>query len=176
VAGDLTACSRILTCRRHQSLDRHGFPGIPGCRLSVRQNHSSQFSHTRSRGQFRQVEQARLWGEQGQQTRRTTLQELEVELAYVSAYKGPSFCLKDEPGFGLADLGGWAMGLEAGVAAGAGEVEGIQVGAGPPPNQLLTHDSGLPSMVAVTSTGGTQDEDDEAGDGVPDQLFSQVTS
>jgi hypothetical protein len=31
-------------------------------------------------------------------------------------------------------------------------------------------------MVAVTSTGGTQDEDDEAGDGVPDQLFSQVTS
>lgn len=45
-----------------------------------------------------------------------------------------------------------------GAVAGAGASEGVQVGAGPPPNQLLTQVCTWPSIVAVTIAGGIQDE------------------
>lgn len=80
------------------------------------------------------------------------------------------------PELALVPAGSFATGCGApvGAAGGSGVVEGVQVGAAPPPNQLLTQDTTLPSMVAVTSAGGTQEDGD--GDCGPYQLFSQVTT
>lgn len=44
------------------------------------------------------------------------------------------------------------------AGAGAGASEGVHVGAGPPPNQLLAQVSTLPSIVAVTIARGIQDD------------------
>jgi hypothetical protein len=67
---------------------------------------------------------------------------------------------KNIPGLGLAAAGGLAAGSGVGAAGGAGvgASEGVHVGAEPPPNQLLTQVSTLPSIVAVTISGGMQDD------------------
>jgi hypothetical protein len=136
----------LLTRKRLQILGHHNFRGIPNCRLFGKPNHSTRFSHTADLGQYlvRQAVREEPWLRGPLGSMDSSTPRLGEELAIVSSDHRLSNCFKDEPSLGSAEagVGGCAADggaeLWAGVGTGAGVSEGVQVGAGPPPNQLLT--------------------------------------